>query len=235
MRTWPAAPPCKLTLTRHDGGSWRGDHILMLEWICRPGRLDKMLYIPLPAPEERAEILTALVRSKPLADGLDVGAIARDHCHGFSGADLSALVREAATNALKVSLYLPPQYLAVKAHNSRCNGVPGLFSSGVLTVEGFAVGWERRQTERRLSAIALIRHGCRHQCGQLLPMFKLPPPPPLPPELRPTTFSRLWNRSNPASAPRCRCYLHPLLPVPLSSSQRLMLYELPHRFCNCKG
>ena len=65
-----------------------------------------MLYIPLPAPEERTEILTALVRNKPIADGLNVGAIAQDHCHGFSGADLSALVREAATNALKVRCYL---------------------------------------------------------------------------------------------------------------------------------
>ena len=106
MRTWLATPSCELTLLQHDGRFWCGDHIVMLEWICRPGRLDKMLYIPLPAPEERAEILTALVRSKPLTEELDVKAIARDHCHGFSGADLSALVREAATNALKVRCYL---------------------------------------------------------------------------------------------------------------------------------
>ena len=64
-----------------------------------------MLYIPLPMPAERAEILAALVRSKPLAPGLDVRGIARDYCQGFSGADLSALVREAATNALKVTLF----------------------------------------------------------------------------------------------------------------------------------
>ncbi len=63
-----------------------------------------MLYIPLPSPDERAEIAAALIRNKPLADGVDIRRIARDHCHGFSGADLSALVREAATNAIKVSL-----------------------------------------------------------------------------------------------------------------------------------
>lgn len=62
-----------------------------------------MLYIPLPTPAERADIVAALARSKPLAEALDVRGIARDYCQGFSGADLNALVREAATNALKVS------------------------------------------------------------------------------------------------------------------------------------
>lgn len=66
-----------------------------------------MLYIPLPAPEERAEIAAALTRSKPLAEGVDVRAIASQYCHGFSGADLNALVREAATNALKVTSQTP--------------------------------------------------------------------------------------------------------------------------------
>jgi hypothetical protein len=65
-----------------------------------------MLYIPLPSPEERAEIAAALIRTKPLAEGVDIRRIARDHCHGFSGADLSALVREAATNAIKVQMFL---------------------------------------------------------------------------------------------------------------------------------
>lgn len=71
--------------------------------MFRPGRLDKMLYIPLPAASERAEIAVALARSKPLAEGVDIQGIARDCCQGFSGADLNALVREAATNALKVA------------------------------------------------------------------------------------------------------------------------------------
>jgi len=70
-----------------------------------------MLYIPLPSPEERSEIATALIRGKPLADGVDIRGIARDHCHGFSGADLSALVREAATNAIKVNTTSPISWM----------------------------------------------------------------------------------------------------------------------------
>ena len=65
-----------------------------------------MLYIPLPTPDERAEIVAALIRFKPLAEGVDIQGVARTYCHGFSGADLSALVREAATNALRVSVIL---------------------------------------------------------------------------------------------------------------------------------
>ena len=61
----------------------------------------------MPSAEERAQILATLARGKPLAPGVDVGAIARQ-CEGFSGADLGALVKEAATLALRVlSFFLP--------------------------------------------------------------------------------------------------------------------------------
>ncbi len=70
---------------------------------CRPGRLDKILYVPLPPPEGRGPILQALTRKTPLAVDVDVAAVgASPHCHGFSGADLAALVREACICALKV-------------------------------------------------------------------------------------------------------------------------------------
>ncbi len=39
------------------------------------GRLDKILYVPLPPPDGRASILKALVRNTPLAPGVDVDAI----------------------------------------------------------------------------------------------------------------------------------------------------------------
>lgn len=73
----------------------------------RPGRLDKILYVPLPPPEGRGAILQALTRKTPLAVDVDVEAVgASPHCHGFSGADLAALVREACICALKVCLPL---------------------------------------------------------------------------------------------------------------------------------
>ena len=72
---------------------------------CRPGRLDKILYVPLPPPEGRGAILQALTRKTPLAVDVDVAAVgASPQCQGFSGADLAALVREACICALKVHM-----------------------------------------------------------------------------------------------------------------------------------
>ncbi|DBA66741.1 TPA: hypothetical protein ACH3X2_001890 [Trebouxia sp. C0005] len=73
--------------------------------LLRPGRLDKILYVPLPPPEGRGAILQALTRKTPLAVDVDVAAVgASPHCHGFSGADLAALVREACICALKENM-----------------------------------------------------------------------------------------------------------------------------------
>ncbi|BGO88854.1 hypothetical protein NBRC10512_002210 [Rhodotorula toruloides] len=70
--------------------------------MCRPGRLDKLLYVDLPSAPERAEILRAVTRKTPLAPDVDLDKIARDEkSEGLSGADLSALVREAAVSALR--------------------------------------------------------------------------------------------------------------------------------------
>lgn len=70
--------------------------------MLRPGRLDKLLYVPLPTPAERGAILRTHVRTMPLAEDVDVEAIAADErCARFSGADLAALAREAAVAALK--------------------------------------------------------------------------------------------------------------------------------------
>ena len=70
--------------------------------MIRPGRLDKLLFVDLPSPAERFEILKAQTRKTPMHDGIDLEVIAADaKCDGFSGADLSALVREAAVQALR--------------------------------------------------------------------------------------------------------------------------------------
>ncbi|KAI8805341.1 ribosome biogenesis ATPase RIX7 [Cladochytrium replicatum] len=73
--------------------------------MIRPGRLDKTLYVDLPDPREREDILRTLVRESPLHEDLNLSAVATDpRCDGFSGADLKALVREAAVSALRRAL-----------------------------------------------------------------------------------------------------------------------------------
>lgn len=73
--------------------------------MCRPGRLDKLLYVDLPNAEERFEILKTISKKTPLGSDVDLKLIAEEKkADGYSGADLAALVREAATLALREAL-----------------------------------------------------------------------------------------------------------------------------------
>lgn len=70
--------------------------------MLRPGRLDKALYVDLPTAKERMDILVTVSRSSPLSLCVSLKQVAEDsRCDGFSGADLSALVREAGVSALR--------------------------------------------------------------------------------------------------------------------------------------
>lgn len=73
--------------------------------MLRPGRLDKQLMVELPSADERYSILKTVTRSSPLESDVDLFLIAHDErCRNFSGADLSALTREAAIYALKTHI-----------------------------------------------------------------------------------------------------------------------------------
>ncbi|XP_028845574.1 nuclear valosin-containing protein-like isoform X2 [Denticeps clupeoides] len=73
--------------------------------VLRPGRLDKTLYVGLPPPKDRYAILVTLTKGGTiprLATDVSLEAIAQDErCDCFTGADLSALVRESSVNALR--------------------------------------------------------------------------------------------------------------------------------------
>ncbi|OII78129.1 AAA family protein [Cryptosporidium andersoni] len=67
--------------------------------IMRPGRLDRIIYVSLPSEYGRKDILERITRKTPLANNVDLAAIATKTI-GFSGADLNQLVREATLLAL---------------------------------------------------------------------------------------------------------------------------------------
>ncbi|MDG4833711.1 AAA family ATPase [Solwaraspora sp. WMMD1047] len=71
--------------------------------LLRPGRLERLVYVPPPDAEARAEILRAAARSVPLAPDVDLPALAGS-LDRFSAADCAALVREAALAAMRESL-----------------------------------------------------------------------------------------------------------------------------------
>jgi len=68
--------------------------------LRRPGRFDREIEIGMPDRDGRLEILQIHTRGMPLAGDIDLGALA-NITHGFSGADIAALCREAAIKALR--------------------------------------------------------------------------------------------------------------------------------------
>ena len=72
--------------------------------LRRPGRFDREIRIDAPDRDGRKEILQIHTRGMPMSEDVDLDELA-DITYGFVGADLAALAREAAMNALR--RYLP--------------------------------------------------------------------------------------------------------------------------------
>ncbi|MBM1154436.1 AAA family ATPase, partial [archaeon] len=71
--------------------------------LLRPGRFDRLIYVPPPDEHARFEILKIHTRKMPLADDVDLREIARK-TRLFTGAELEALCREAAMLALRENI-----------------------------------------------------------------------------------------------------------------------------------
>jgi SpoVK/Ycf46/Vps4 family AAA+-type ATPase len=71
--------------------------------LLRPGRLEKLVFVEPPDAEARREILRTAGKSIPLADDVDLDALA-GQLDGYSAADCVALLREAALTAMRRSI-----------------------------------------------------------------------------------------------------------------------------------
>merc|ERR1712042_281543 len=71
--------------------------------ILRPGRLDQLIYIPLPDEPSRFAILKACLRKSPLSKDIDLSAMAKV-TKGFSGADLTEICQRACKMAIRESI-----------------------------------------------------------------------------------------------------------------------------------
>jgi transitional endoplasmic reticulum ATPase len=99
-------------LTELDGAEPRRDVIvvgatnrpeLIDPALLRPGRLERLVYVPPPDAVARAEILRAAGRHIPLAEDVDLDALGAE-LEGYSAADCAAVLREAALTAMRESL-----------------------------------------------------------------------------------------------------------------------------------
>lgn len=71
--------------------------------VMRPGRFDRLIYVPSPDLESMREIFKIHTRSMPLSRDVDIDELARK-AQGYSGADIEAICREAAMIALREDL-----------------------------------------------------------------------------------------------------------------------------------
>ncbi|TMI39334.1 CDC48 family AAA ATPase [Candidatus Bathyarchaeota archaeon] len=68
--------------------------------ILRPGRFDRLIFVPPPDHATRLQILKIHTRNMPLAEGVDIDQIT-SQAAGYSGADLEAVCREAGLISLR--------------------------------------------------------------------------------------------------------------------------------------
>ncbi|XP_059640318.1 cell division control protein 48 homolog A-like [Cornus florida] len=68
--------------------------------LLRPGRLDQLIYIPLPDEASRLQIFKACLRKSPISKDVDLSALAR-YTHGFSGADITEISQRACKYAIR--------------------------------------------------------------------------------------------------------------------------------------
>ncbi|MGV9370937.1 AAA family ATPase [Micromonospora tulbaghiae] len=106
--------------------------------LLRPGRLERLVYVPPPDGPARAEILRASARDVPLAPDVDLDALGAE-LDGFSAADCAALIREAALAAMRESLEASTVTAAhVEAARTRVR--PSLDPVQLAHLESYATG-----------------------------------------------------------------------------------------------
>uniref|UniRef100_F6VLN4 Transitional endoplasmic reticulum ATPase n=1 Tax=Ciona intestinalis TaxID=7719 RepID=F6VLN4_CIOIN len=88
--------------------------------ILRPGRLDQLIYIPLPDEKSRIQILRANLRKSPVSKDVDLNLMAKV-TKGFSGADLTEICQRACKLAIRESIEKDIQRERERTRNGESN------------------------------------------------------------------------------------------------------------------
>jgi transitional endoplasmic reticulum ATPase len=104
--------------------------------LLRPGRLERLIYVPPPDAEARTAILRASARNTPLASDVDL-AVLGGQTEGFSAADCAALIREAGLAAMRRALDAA-EVTAADLAAARTAVHPSLRADQLANLEAFA-------------------------------------------------------------------------------------------------
>jgi transitional endoplasmic reticulum ATPase len=107
--------------------------------LLRPGRLERLIYVPPPDADARADILRAASANTPLAPDVDLDALGAE-LDGYSAADCAAVLREAALTAMRESLEAT-RVTAAHVAAARAAVPPSLDPAQLLALQAYA---ERR-------------------------------------------------------------------------------------------
>jgi len=104
--------------------------------LLRPGRLERLIYVPPPDGAARADILRAAAAHPPLAPEVDLDALGAE-LEGYSAADCAAVLREAALTAMRESLEAT-EVTAAHLAAARAAVPPSLDPAQLLTLQAYA-------------------------------------------------------------------------------------------------
>ncbi|CAI2385811.1 unnamed protein product [Moneuplotes crassus] len=86
------------------------------EALIRPGRLDQLIYIPLPDPPSRTSVFKAVLRKTPIAPNISFDFLS-SLTDGFSGADITELCQRATKSAIREAIEAEEQRRALMKDN----------------------------------------------------------------------------------------------------------------------
>jgi transitional endoplasmic reticulum ATPase len=86
------------------------------EALIRPGRLDQLIYIPLPDKPSRVSVLKAVLRKSPIAPNINFEFLG-DLTDGFTGADITELCQRSTKAAIRESIEADEQRKALMKEN----------------------------------------------------------------------------------------------------------------------
>jgi len=104
--------------------------------LLRPGRLDQLIYIPLPDESSRFQIFKAALRKSPIAKDVDLRALAK-YTQGFSGADITEICQRACKYAIRENIEKASIFQIANASNKCVLGVHTLHDAGLMIMVCF--------------------------------------------------------------------------------------------------
>ncbi len=119
--------------------------------IMRPGRFDKIIYVPPPDRRSRIEVLKIHTENRPLSKRVDLNVLATK-TKGYSGADIENLVKDAAVIAMRERMDSGRNIRISMRHFKMAlrNAKPSITSDMVEAYKKLKKGYERKKDRRTM-------------------------------------------------------------------------------------